>query len=199
MELLDRQTATTDARDATVPATDARRPWAVSWSAVWVGALSAWAAALVFGLLATAVGAAAMKTISSWRTISRADFAISICATFLAFAIGGWVSGKISGARHAEPSILHAVIGWLVALPLILLTLVAGGGAALGGWYASILSSPLGGAATLAATSPDAVRNGSLAALTALLLGLVGAVIGGWIASGEPMTVTHHRNRVATW
>jgi hypothetical protein len=29
----------------------------------------------------------------------------------------------------------------------------------------------------------------------ALLIGLVGAVIGAWMASGEPMTLTHYRRR----
>ena len=31
--------------------------------------------------------------------------------------------------------------------------------------------------------------------VSALLLGLVGSVIGGWMASGEPMTLTHYRHR----
>jgi hypothetical protein len=31
--------------------------------------------------------------------------------------------------------------------------------------------------------------------VTALLLGLVGSVIGGWMASGEPMTLTYWRTR----
>ena len=40
-----------------------------------------------------------------------------------------------------------------------------------------------------------AVRNNALATAVALLLGLIGAVIGGWMASGEPMTLTHYRTR----
>jgi hypothetical protein len=28
-----------------------------------------------------------------------------------------------------------------------------------------------------------------------LLVGLIGSVIGGWMASGEPMTLTHYRTR----
>jgi uncharacterized membrane protein YeaQ/YmgE (transglycosylase-associated protein family) len=40
-------------------------------------------------------------------------------------------------------------------------------------------------------------RNAALGALTAMLLGLVGAVVGGWMASGEPMTLTHYRTRKA--
>jgi len=43
--------------------------------------------------------------------------------------------------------------------------------------------------------SPKVVRNSALGAITALLLGLAGSVIGGWLASGEPMTFTYHRNR----
>jgi hypothetical protein len=42
-----------------------------------------------------------------------------------------------------------------------------------------------------------AARNTALGALTALLLGLMGSVIGGWMASGEPMTFTHTRMRSA--
>jgi len=44
------------------------------------------------------------------------------------------------------------------------------------------------------AESPKAARNTALLAVTALLLGLMGSVIGGWMACGEPMTLTQrHR------
>jgi hypothetical protein len=36
-----------------------------------------------------------------------------------------------------------------------------------------------------------------MAALTSLLVGLIGSVIGGWMASGEPMTFTFYRKRNA--
>ena len=41
--------------------------------------------------------------------------------------------------------------------------------------------------------TPRATRNAALGAATALLLGLIGSVIGGWMASGEPMTLTYRR------
>jgi len=41
--------------------------------------------------------------------------------------------------------------------------------------------------------TPRATRNSALGAVTALLLGLVGSVIGGWLASGEPMSLTYRR------
>jgi len=53
-----------------------------------------------------------------------------------------------------------------------------------------------------AVADPDAARaarNSALGALTALLLGLMGSVIGGWAASGEPMTFTHYRTRTRTY
>ena len=43
--------------------------------------------------------------------------------------------------------------------------------------------------------TPKAARSGALLALTGILLGLVGAVVGGWAASGEPMTFTYYKRR----
>ena len=43
--------------------------------------------------------------------------------------------------------------------------------------------------------TPKVTRNSALVALTALLLGLLGSVIGGWLASGEPMDFVHYRTR----
>jgi hypothetical protein len=42
--------------------------------------------------------------------------------------------------------------------------------------------------------TPKATRNAALGAVTALLLGLIGSVLGGWLASGEPMHFAHYRN-----
>jgi len=43
--------------------------------------------------------------------------------------------------------------------------------------------------------TPRATRNAALGTITALLLSLVGSVIGGWMGSGEPMNFTHYRTR----
>jgi hypothetical protein len=39
------------------------------------------------------------------------------------------------------------------------------------------------------------MRNAALGGVTALLLGLAGAVVGGWLASGEPMSIRYRRAR----
>jgi hypothetical protein len=43
--------------------------------------------------------------------------------------------------------------------------------------------------------TPKATRNSALGVVTALLLGLMGSVLGGWMASGEPMDFSHYKNR----
>jgi hypothetical protein len=43
--------------------------------------------------------------------------------------------------------------------------------------------------------TPKVARNSALGAVTALLLGLMGSVIGAWMATGEPMNFTHYRTR----
>jgi hypothetical protein len=47
--------------------------------------------------------------------------------------------------------------------------------------------------------TPRAIRNGALIAVTALLLGLLGSVIGGWYASGEPMNFAYYRTRTPVY
>src|SRR5487761_2395006 len=105
-----------------------RIPWPVDWSAIIVGALSALAAAFVFGLIGTIVGTSAPATFSSWHTVSVIDLVFVIAATFFAFVIGGWVAGKISGYRYSETTILHGAIVWVLALAPISIGLASGQG-----------------------------------------------------------------------
>jgi MFS family permease len=173
------------------------RPWPV-WSAVWVGALSALAVGLVIGLIGYAIGAhqlTAPRT-TTFSNVRLVTTIFSVAGAFFAFVVGGWVAGRILGARRAEPAILHGVIAWLVTVPVMLLLGALGATVMWGGWYGGLVASPAW-MATPPAT-PEiaaAVRNGALASVAALLLGLVGSVIGGWMASGEPMMLGHYRRR----
>lgn len=180
---------------------DEVRPWSVSWSAVWIGALAAFAAITVLGLYSTAIGINSLSGIqdfSTWHEVTLVDLVAAICGMFFSYVIGGWVAGKITGARLAEPAILHGAIAWLVTIPMLLAFLAIGAGKTFGGWYTGIAGAMNSAPASAAMLSPLAVRHTATAAATALLIGLIGAVLGGWMACGEPMSLTHHKKRALT-
>jgi hypothetical protein len=171
--------------------------WPVAWSAIWVGALTALAVGLIIGLLGFALGANEVSRYVDWKKVRLITAIFSIGGAFFAFVAGGWTAGRIAGIRRSEPAVLHGAIVWLVALPILLALGSFGALAHFGGWYGGLAGTPSWAAAT-ASPDPDlaiATRNNALATAVALLLGLVGAVLGGWMASGEPMTFTHHRKR----
>lgn len=173
--------------------------WPVSWSAIWIGALAALALALVIGLLGIAVGAYRMNTARlTGHEMRLAAVVFSVCGAFFSFVLGGWAAGKILGAHRSEPAMLHGALAWLIAVPLFVL-MASYGAAGFSGWYSGLAGTPVWVTATSTAdpNAAHALRVSALGALTALLVGLVGAVIGGWMASGEPMTLTYHRTRAA--
>jgi hypothetical protein len=200
-----------------MPATTA---WPVSWSAVFVGALSALAFAFLAGLIGVTIGASQLSQGEATRPFGFWSMAYTVAAAFFAFAVGGWVAGKMSGDRRSETTSLHGAIAWLLCLPTLIMFLALGGGPYLGTWYGGLAG--LSGRAGLAAapdvrptaepagsaragattvTAPTAraraeardSRNAALGGLTALVLGLAGSVLGGWMASGEPMSLRYRR------
>lgn len=207
--------------------------WPVNWSAIWVGALAALAATVVFGLIGTAIGAHLLgpeHRVVDIKKLSIGALIFSVSGAFFAFVIGGWITGKIAGILHSEPAMLHGAITWCLTVPMMLLLLAAGASSYVGGWSAGLAGSPTWAAPAVApfdrpdplgidATAeeraqfkadraeyrqkllqwkeetPKVMRNSALGAVTSLLLGLMGSVIGGWLASGEPMNFTHYRTR----
>jgi hypothetical protein len=174
--------------------------WPLSWSAVWVGALSAIALTLVFGLIGIAVGAHRVgQPFGAWKDVTFLALAWSVFGAFLSYVVGGWVAAKAASLRRSETAMLHGAILWLVTVPLLLVLASLGAAAYFGAWYGGLAGTPAW-AAPVAQAAQDpaaaqAARNVALAAVTALLLSLVGSVIGGWTGSGEPMTLTHYRRR----
>lgn len=174
--------------------------WPLSWSAVWVGTLAAIALALIFGLVGIAVGAHRVgQPLGAWHDMSFLALAWSVFGAFISFVVGGWAAAKVGGFRRSETAMLHGAIAWLIAVPILMAMASLGAAAYLGTWYSGLAGPPVWAAAA-ATQDPNAAlaaRNAALAAVTALLLGLVGGVVGGWMGSGEPMTFTHYRTRPA--
>jgi hypothetical protein len=170
--------------------------WPVYWSATWVGALAALAVGLIIGLLGFALGVHEVAKYVDWKKVRLVGAIFSVGGAFFAFVVGGWVAARIAGLRRSEPAILHGAIVWLLGIPLLLAVAAIGDVGQFGGWYAGL--SRIAVAAAAGPMDPDlavATRNNALATVLALLLGLIGAVLGGWMASGEPMTFTHYRKR----
>jgi len=182
------------------PSETAWRAWPVAWSGVWVGALAALTLGLIIGLVGFAIGAHELTTrIVNWKAVRLISVIFSIAGAFFSFVLGGWAAARVAGIRRAEPAMLHGVIAFLVTVPILLALAAFGATAHYGGWYAGLAGTPSWVAATVAATtSADAAaasRNAALTSVVALLLGLVGSVLGGWMASGEPMSLTYYRRR----
>jgi len=76
--------------------------WPVSWSAIWTGALAAFAGVLIFGLVGIAVGThllGAEHRVVDLKKIGMGALIFSVCAAFFAFVAGGWIAGRIAGTR----------------------------------------------------------------------------------------------------
>jgi hypothetical protein len=157
------------------------------------------AAAVILGLIGVALGAhqaGPAHRIVKWSDVGRMGLIFSVISAFFAFVIGGWVAGRIAGARRAETAALHGALAWLVAVPLLLALAAFGGTTLLGTWYGGLAGTPLWASASSVPPDPQAAtaaRNAALGATSALLLGLMGSVIGGWMTSGQRMTVVRQR------
>jgi hypothetical protein len=183
-----------------------------------VGALASIALALLFGLVGIALGFHLLGPsgrIVDWHIFGIGTLIFSVFGAFFSGVLGGWVAGRIAGILRSEPAMLHGAIVWLVTVPLLLVLAAVGAGSYFGGWYGGLAGQVVWatppavlGSAPGAALNPAAraageqetarvARNSALGAVTALLLGFVGSVLGGWMASGEPMTFTYYRTRQA--
>jgi hypothetical protein len=176
------------------------RGWHLDWGAVWVGALAMLVAAALFSLISLAVGAqkAVDARVLKWADVPLVTIAFSVFGAFLASAIGAWIAARMSGARLAEPAILHGVVAWLVLMGVVMtLATIAGAHTFAGGYLGNL--TPPGAPVPAAAAAPVdpnvalAIRNAAVGSVLGILIGLMGAVVGAWVASGEPLTIAHYR------
>ena len=173
------------------------RAWPVAWSAIWVGALSALAVGLIFGLIGTAIGAHQVgKKIVNLHDLSFWGLVFSVAGAFFSFVVGGWVAASIAGLRRAEDAALHGAISWLVAQPMFLVLGALGAASFFGTWYSGMGGTPVWASASSVTADPNAAliaRNSAIGVVTAMLIGLIGSCVGGWLGSGEPMSLTYRR------
>jgi hypothetical protein len=184
---------------ADLPMLVARRPrarYTICWSAVIVGSLAALATGLVFGLVRVAVAGRALgPALRVGVTLPASVPVLYVLGAFLSFFLGGWIAGRLSGMRRARATALHGFVVWLVTLPILAL-MAPLGAAHYFGWYGA---SPLASAwmpsepLFIDAGSWQLAHVGALNSLKTLSLGLVGGVIGGWMASGGGASARRRR------
>ena len=169
--------------------------WPVSWSAIWVGALTALAIGVLIGLVGLALGANEAAQYVDWKKVHLIGLIFSVGGAFFGYVAGGWAAARIAGRVRSEPAMLHGAIVWLVTIPVLLILGALGAVGHVGGWYGGLAAMAADASSLSTEEMATAVRNNAIATAAALLIGLMGAVIGGWMASGEPMTFTHYRTR----
>jgi hypothetical protein len=173
----------------------------MTWSGIWVGALSSVVAVVLFGFIGTAIGAhkAGLEgRVTEWSGVGFWALAFAIFASFWAFALGGYIAVRIAGVRIPETAALYGAITFVIAT-VVLLALASQAAQYLNGWYSGLAPAPAAQPAVAGQpVDPNiakAARNSAIAAATSMLVGLMGGVVGGWMASGEPMWISR---RVAT-
>jgi hypothetical protein len=166
--------------------------WPVRWSAVWTGALVSLTAAMILGLVASAIGdadAAAHPT--TWAAFTRAALIYSIITALLSFFIGGFMAVKVAGVSRFEAALLHGALTWLVALPALLVLGAIGAGHFFGNFGMGLLAPPVwiapaaGNIPAVDAVTAGAARDIAVSALFAVVMGLAGGLLGGWLASED--------------
>jgi hypothetical protein len=202
MSVVSNSPGVTVTRPADVVSPSRTEYWPINWSAIWVGTLAALVVALIISLIGVSVGAAQLQPgakIMKWSDVGFGVLIFAIVGAFFSFVVGGWVAGKINGFRHAETDMLHGAIVWLLAVPLLVIMAGLGAGPLFGPWFGGLAGVPVWASPSGVAADPNAAtaaKNAAQLAVTAMLIGLVGSVLGGWLASGEPMTV-YLRSRAA--
>lgn len=168
----------------------------MTWSGIWVGALTSVVAVVLFGFIGTAVGAhkAGIEgRVTEWSGVGFFALSFAIFASFWAFALGGYIAVRIAGVRVPEVSALYGAITFVIAT-IVLLALASQAAQYLNGWYSGLAPGPVAQPAVAGQpVDPNiakAARNSAVAAAASMLVGLMGGVIGGWMGSGEPMTLS---------
>ena len=154
----------------------------ISWSAILAGALISIAVLVLLSVTALAAGleVAPVGEAADPRFGPLVASIVTGLFIILAFGAGGLTAVWAAGIIEPGPAILHGFLVWTLAL-LIVLALAAFGLGGLGG-TANIFGP------AFEATTVDAFRDASWAAVLALALGAGSAVLGGLLATREEIS-----------
>ncbi|MCA1588624.1 MAG: hypothetical protein LC744_08250 [Chloroflexi bacterium] len=136
-------------------------------------------------MLATAIGiTAAQETAVEGEEASRIGGVVSAVLALIAFFVGGYVAGRMSGANDHESGALNGFLVWALALVLILILAAFGAGAAFG-TLAQSFGPVVPGAEVDPATAADTAQAAAWIAFISLALAATAATLGGWLGAAS--------------
>jgi hypothetical protein len=149
--------------ESTMPGVAERRPWTISWGAVFAGVFTALVAQLLLNMLGIGIGAATIDPFygssPDVATFSWMAYAWWAGSGVISAFFGGWVAGALVGQWWRFDGAVHGFIAWCIAT-LVVAFLFAG---VLGGVseMAANIAGPM--ATQYAANNPrDAERLGDM-------------------------------------
>lgn len=167
---------------------------AISWGAIFAGALVAVAASLILFILGSGLGLAA---VSPWQALGGSDSTPAVLAAiwliitqWLAAGLGGFLTGRLRVrwiGTHAHEVFFrdtaHGLVTWALATLLIAALALSGSAALVGAGGHALDAATAGASASAAQAARSAAATGSLLAALSMLVGAfiacVAAALGG--------------------
>ena len=150
----------------------------VNWGAVWGGLLTAIGLFILMSVLATAIGiTATQETAVDAGDASRIGGVVSAVLALLAFFVGGYVAGNMSGGDGGAGA-LNGFLVWALALVLILILAAFGAGAAFG-----TLAQNFGPVAVDPGAVAEDAQSAAWIAFISLALAATAATLGGLMSA----------------
>jgi len=150
----------------------------INWGAVWGGLLTAIGLFILMSVLATAIGiTATQETTVDAGDASRIGGVVSAVLALLAFFVGGYVAGNMSGGDGGAGA-LNGFLVWALALVLILILAAFGAGAAFG-----TLAQNFGPVAVDPGAVAEDAQSAAWIAFISLALAATAATLGGLMSA----------------
>ncbi len=157
----------------------------LDWGAIWGGLLTAIGLFILLSVLAAAIGITAVQeTGVDGEDASRVGGVVSAVLALLAFFVGGYVAGRMSGANDSESGAMNGFLVWALALVMILILAAFGAGAAFG-TLAQNFGPVVPGAEVDPAAAAEGAQSAAWIAFISLALAATAATLGGWLGAAS--------------
>lgn len=156
-----------------------------SWGAILGGAVVALVIHLLMGVLGIAIGLTLMEPLTGEITLQAVGVAVGIwwiLTAVVAFFLGGWTAGRLSGMPLHQDTILHGIIVWGVVMLASFYLAATGAGEVV------IIEGPFAAVA-------NALTAGAWWALIVMVVGALAAAGGGAVGTPRDLPASSQGGR----